>query len=85
MQVLKHGNHHWEFTATCYCCDANLQVSGGDLFREPVDSTSRYYFICPECNRRNYYEDAAKIPAEVRSNARKDFNSSRRGCSCRSS
>lgn len=68
MQVIKHGDHHWESTETCYSCEAELLVSSGDVLCELGSPASRFYFICPECSRRNY-KDRAEVPEEVRSDA----------------
>lgn len=83
MKVLKHGNRHpgWQSTQIYTLCFAKLEVSGSDVIYD-AGNPNRFFFVCPECNRRNY-KDVSEIPAELRSNARKDPDAIRWGYPCR--
>lgn len=68
MKVIKEGKKiEGIMRVTCKTCEAELEITAGDLKESPGDRTfdpTTYYYKCPCCRRTNYlgYND---LSAEI--------------------
>ncbi len=66
MKVIKEGKKiEGIMRVTCKTCEAELEITAGDLRKEPGDIPSDhtvYSYKCPCCRRRNYigYSDLSE-------------------------
>ena len=60
MKVLKKGKKiRGVMRVTCKTCEAELEITTGDLKEEPGDrpfDPTSYYYKCPCCRRTNYVD-----------------------------
>lgn len=63
MKVIKEGKKiEGIMRVICKTCEAELEITAGDLKKEPGDRPTVYSYKCPCCRRKNYigYIDLSK-------------------------